>query len=85
MLCRKKSYDKRVESINVLEGIHMKNRVGEKVKSVVAKMAVETAVQVTQMPNQFCACLLGEPKPKMALVSTDYKQLKQFVQNQKSE
>ena len=59
----------------------MKNRVGEKVKSAVAKMAVGAAVQMTQMPNQACFGFLGKPKPEMALVSTDYKQLKQFVQN----
>lgn len=62
----------------------MKNRVAEKIKGAVAKMAVGAAIQVTQMPNQTCPAFFGKPKPKMTLVPEDYRQLKQFLQSQKA-
>lgn len=51
-----------------------------KVSKTISKLVVDAAVLTTDLPGG-CILFLGEAKPKMTLLSKDYKEMVHFLKN----
>lgn len=59
----------------------MNKEINSKVAQTVSKVAVSMAMHITKAPNQSCPIFLGEPESDLALVSKDYRDLHDFINN----